>query len=55
MQDSVEIYDVIIKDKKKDMLKNAFKKICKRDEELDQITFMTQDLLTTLNEEVGLI
>lgn len=37
------------------MLKNAFNKICKRDEELDQITFMTKDLVDTLKEEVGLI
>jgi len=40
VQSMSEQYDELILDKTKFLLKKSFNKVCKRDEELDQILYM---------------
>jgi len=50
-----EQYDELILDKTKFLLKKSFNKLCKRDEELDQIVFMMLDVQTQNKIEQHLI
>ena len=55
MFEKLDLEKTEVESKIKIIIKNAYKKACKRDEELEQVALLLTDLEESLNMEIGLI
>lgn len=49
----LEVEDKVLKSRMEDVIKIAYKKAYKKDEELEQIEFLSKDMIEQLNEDIA--